>query len=487
MVYLALDIGAGSGRAIAGIIENGRIRLDEVHRFSNPPVKLGNTLYWDFLSLFQHIKQGIHQAVKKGYDVKGIAIDTWGVDFGLIDQMGRLIYNPVCYRDARTQGMIEKVKGSISQEELYAVTGIQQMEINTLFQLLSMEAQKDLAFLVAERLLFIPDLMNYYLTGNIFNEYTIASTSQLLNAKAKAWEKDLFNKLNLPLHLMGKIIQPCSIVGQLKDDIREETGINRATIFAVGSHDTASAIASIPFYGEEWAFLSSGTWSLLGIQVDDPILTREAMKNDFTNEGGVGNKVLFMRNITGLWLLQRLITEWKMNEEKCSYEYLLSECEKSKPFGSLIDSDNPDFINPVSMKEAIQGYCRKTGQAVPKTKGELVRCVLESLAIKYRFAMNELESCSERKIKRLAIVGGGSQNELLNRYIADALDVEVVTGLVEATAVGNIIQQAVADKKITDIRAGHLIIKNSFRFKSHYPENSEQWEAFAAKKKHLFK
>lgn len=486
MAYLALDLGAGSGRAIAGTIEDGRIYLDEVHRFSNPPIKLGDTLYWDFLSLFENIKEGIFLAGKKGYDLQGIAVDTWGVDFGLVDKLGRLLYNPVCYRDTRTQGMIEKAMLRISKKDLYAITGIQQMEINSVFQLLSMENQRDLTFLVADKLLFIPDLINYYLTGNVYNEYTIASTSQLLNAETREWEKHLFDKLDLSSRLFNKIIQPCSVVGKLKDEIAEETRAAGAKVFAVGSHDTASAIAAIPFEGKEWAFLSSGTWSLLGIQTANPILTEEAMENDFTNEGGVNDKILFMRNITGLWLLQRMVAEWERNDEDCSYEHLLSECEKSKPFGSLVNSDDPVFTHPASMTETIRAYCKNTSQTVPQTKGELVRCVLESLAVKYHFVMEKLESCSGRNIKHLAVVGGGSQNELLNQFIANALNMEVVTGLTEATAIGNIIQQAVADKKIANLAAGHSIIKNSFNFKTYYPENSDEWKTFAAKMKHLF-
>lgn len=487
MAYLALDLGAGSGRAIVGTIEDDRIHLDEVHRFNNLPIKLGDALYWNFLSLFQNIKQSIHLSVKKGYDLQGVAVDTWGVDFGLLDKSGKLISNPVCYRDTRTHGMVEKAMKKIAKEDLYAITGIQQMEINTIFQLLSMENEKDKTFIVADKLLFIPDLINYFLTGNICNEYTIASTSQLLNAKTRRWEKDIFDKLNLPSHLVDQLTYPCSVVGNLKDDIAEETNAKKVTVFAVGSHDTASAIAAIPFDGEEWAFLSSGTWSLLGIQTDNPILTHEAMESDFTNEGGVDNKILFMRNITGLWLLQRLIAEWDKSNEECSYTYLLSECEKSKPFGSLIDSDDPSFTQLTSMREAIQTYCRKTNQTVPQTKGELVRCVFESLAMKYYFVMKRLKECSGRNIKYLSVVGGGSQNYLFNQLISNALNIEVITGLTEATAVGNIIQQAVADKRIANLEAGHLLVKNSFNFKTYHPENSVEWELFAARMRHLFK
>lgn len=486
MAYLALDLGAGSGRAIVGIIEDGHIHLDEVHRFSNPPVKLGDTLYWDFLSLFHDIKEGIRLAIKKGYDLQGIAVDTWGVDFGLIDKKGRLISNPVCYRDARTQGMEDKAMSRVSKEMLYSVTGIQQMEINSVFQLLSLENDEDLTLLVADKLLFTPDLINYYLTGKIYNEYTIASTSQLLNAKTRDWEHDLFDQLALPSHLVNDIIQPCSVIGELKRELMEETGASETPVFAVGSHDTASAIAAIPSVGSEWAFLSSGTWSLLGIQAEEPILTPEAMINDFTNEGGVDNKILFMRNITGLWLLQRLIAEWERKDEDCSYDYLLSECSKSEPFRSVVNTDDPAFSHPASMSKAIREYCKKTNQLLPETKGELVRCVLESLAVKYLHVKKKLEACSGRRIKHLAVVGGGSQNELLNQYVADALNVEVVVGLTEATAIGNIIQQAVADKKVKNMKEGRLIVENSFNFKSYYPENTHEWNVVIAKLSHLF-
>jgi rhamnulokinase len=486
MAYLALDLGAGSGRAIAGFIKNGKIRLDEVHRFSNPPVKLGDTLYWDFLSLFSNIKEGIRLAVKKGYILKGIAVDTWGVDFGLIDKSGHLLSNPVCYRDCRTEGMSSVVSGSISAEELYAITGIQPMEINSVFQLLSLKLEEDPVLSIADKLLFTPDLINYFLTGVACNEYTIASTSQLLDARMRHWSKIVFDKLDLPYRLMENIVYPCNLIDKLRNEIAEETGADNTKVFSVGSHDTASAIAAIPANGKDWAFLSSGTWSLLGVTTNEPVLTEEAGKNNFTNEGGVDDKILFMRNITGLWLLQRLIAEWEKAGEECAYDYLFSECGKSEPFRSIVDSDNPAFTHPVSMTEAIQKYCRNNGQAIPVSKGEFVRCVLESLAVKYYFVMLKLQECTGLKIKYIFVVGGGSRNELLNQYIADALNMEVITGLTEATAVGNIIQQAIADKQIQDLKEGHNIIKNSFKQKIYYPGNSKKWIDAIAEKKHLF-
>ncbi|WP_165026627.1 rhamnulokinase [Dysgonomonas sp. ZJ279] len=487
MAYLALDLGAGSGRAIVGIIEDGKIKLDEIHRFANSPVKLGDTLYWDFLSLYANIKEGIRLAVKKGYNLKGIAVDTWGVDFGLIDKSGKLLGNPVCYRDLRTEGMSEKSSAYISKEELYAITGIQQMEINSLFQLLSLKVCKDQTLSVADKLLFTPDLINFFLTGIACNEYTIASTSQLLNAQTRQWDEKIFEKLNLPSHLMSNIVHPCSLIGKLNTEIAEETGALDAKVFAVGSHDTASAIAAIPTQGDNWAFLSSGTWSLLGVLTNEPILAREVMLNDFTNEGGVDNKILFMRNITGLWLLQRLIAEWEKDENpNCSYDYLLSECEKSKPFRSIVNSDDPSFTHPVSMSKAIQAYCERTGQHVPQSKGEFVRCVLESLAVKYYFVMDKLQKSTGKDIKQLFVVGGGSQNELLNQYIANILNMDVIVGLTESTAIGNVIQQAIANNEIADWEEGHKIIRNSFTLKTYKAQNFDDWINVISKTKHLF-
>lgn len=486
MAYLALDLGAGSGRAIVGFIENGKIRLDEVHRFSNPPISLGNTLYWDFLSLFSNIKEGIRLAAKKGYTLKGIAVDTWGVDFGLIDKLGHLLSNPVCYRDRRTEGISAIASVSISTEELYAITGIQQMEINSVFQLLSLKQKEDPVLSIADKLLFTPDLINYFLTGIVCNEYTIASTSQLLDAQTRLWSKVILDKLDLPYRLMENIIYPCNLIGKLRNEIAEETGADGINVFSVGSHDTASAIAAIPANGKDWAFLSSGTWSLLGVTTDKPVLTEEARKNNFTNEGGVDDKILFMRNITGLWLLQRLIGEWEKEGEKCDYGYLFSECGKAKSFRSIVDSDNPAFTHPASMEKAIREYCQRTNQPIPVSKGELVRCVLESLAVKYYSVMDKLQECTGLEIKYIFVVGGGSRNELLNQYIADALNMEVITGLTEATAVGNIIQQAIADKQIQDLEEGHKIIKNSFEQKIYYPENTKRWTDAIAKIKHLF-
>ncbi|MCL2650670.1 MAG: rhamnulokinase [Candidatus Azobacteroides sp.] len=487
MNYLALDLGAGSGRAIIGHFEDNRLRLEEILRFENTPVQLGHTIHWDFLSLFNNIKKGISLAIKKGYVLKGIAIDTWGVDFGLLDSSGSLLSNPVTYRDSRTEKMSIEVFRYVSKEEMYKASGIQLMEINTLFQLLSLRKQNAPALQIAGKLLFIPDLINYFLTGISANEYTIASTSQLLNAQTKEYDKTLFRKLGLPFEIMEKIIFPGTLIGSLTKIISEETGAKQAKVFAAGSHDTASAIGAIPAEGENWAFLSSGTWSLLGVPTKEAILTEEALLNDFTNEGGINNNILFMRNITGLWLLQRLIAEWEEEEcKKQSYNELLSEASKSIPFQSIVNSDHPSFSNPQKMNEAIREYCKKINQPIPETKSEFVRCVLESLALKYYFVMDKLKKCSGRNIEKLYVVGGGSRNALLNQFTSNALNMEVIIGLTEATATGNIMQQAIADKTVKNWESGHEIIKNSFNFETFKPVGHKEWLPVIEKIKYLF-
>ena len=486
MSYLALDLGAGSGRAIAGQLENGKLLMEEIFRFENQMVRLNRTLYWDFPFLFSQIKKSIYLATKKGYALKGIAVDTWGVDFGLLDKRGNLLSNPVAYRDTRTEGIFQEVFKQITKEELYRSTGIQLMEINTLFQLFSLTKEKDPSLNLADKLLFMPDLINYFLTGKMGNEYTIASTSQFLNAETRQWEKSILNKLNIPEQILGEIIQPGVEIGRLREDIMEETGAFDAKIYSIGSHDTASAIAAIPAKGDHWGFLSSGTWSLLGVCTEIPILTEEARDNDFTNEGGANGQILFMRNITGLWLLQKIIAEWEREGVDCSFKHLLNEACLAEPFRHIVYSDDPTFSNPTSMRQAIRDFCTNTHQKIPETVGEYVRCVMESLALNYYFTMEKLKKCTGKSIDKLFIVGGGSKNQMLNQFIANALNMEVITGLTEATAIGNIIQQAIAAGDIANGEEGHSIIQNSFDFHTYYPENKEIFAQAIHNTRHLF-
>jgi rhamnulokinase len=487
MEYLAIDLGAGSGRAMVGSLTNDSIRLEEIHRFNNTPVQVDATIYWDFPLLFHHIKQSIRLAVKQGCHLQGMAVDTWGVDFGLLDNKGLLLSNPVSYRDARTQGMWKKIQALVSSAHVYQITGIQQMEINTLVQLFSLKQTHAPLLSEASQLLFMPDLVNYFLTENAYNEYTIASTSQLLNAKTRQWEIPLFEQLGLPAGIMGTLIHPGNIIGKTTAGLSNETGVKGLHVFAVGSHDTASAIAAIPAGGDHWAFLSSGTWSLLGVETDEPILTPEAMNNDFTNEGGVDGKILFMRNCTGLWLLQRLLPEWEaVDGEPVSYDALWQESAHAAAFRSILNTDDTSFTNPASMSEAIKTYCTRTQQPVPQSKGEFVRCILESLALKYHFVMKQLKQCAHKTITELYVVGGGSRNELLNQYTANALGIPVISGFPESTALGNIMQQAVANGQLSGMAESRALIRRAFALKRYAPQDTEKWETAAQKFAYLY-
>ncbi len=484
--YLALDLGAGSGRAIVGVLHEGRIRLEEVSRFENKMLQLNDTLYWDFLALFDHIKKAIALTVQQGYQLRGIGVDSWGVDFGLLDANGDLLANPVCYRDSRTAGLSRQVFQQITEQELYAITGIQTMEINTLFQLFSLKNTGSPLLQIADKLLFMPDLINYFLSGVKACEYTIASSSQLLNASDKKWSRTIFNKLDLPLNLFEKIIFPGELVGSLRKTIAEETNAHHARVFAVASHDTASAFASVPLCETNQAFLSSGTWSLIGIALNAPHLSENARQNSFTNEGGANNKTLFMRNITGLWLLQRLIAEWEAGGDKIVYDELLGQAEKASPFQSIVNSDDKTFNNPNSMKQAIQEYCRKTNQKIPETRAGLTRCVLESLCMKYYFVLKKMEETTASKFESLSIAGGGSKNKMLNQMIANALNIKVVSGLTEASALGNVMQQMIADKIVEDWTSAHQIIERSFSPCIFAPQDHQNWIEALRLKAHLF-
>lgn len=467
--YLAVDFGGGSGRVIAGSLLQGKLELKEIHRFTNRQVKLGNHVYWDFPALFEDMKTGLKLAAQKGYHVKGIGIDTWGVDFGLIDKKGNLLGNPVCYRDARTDGMPDKVFQILDAQKHYACTGIQVMPINTLFQLYSMQQNQDVLLEVAQRLLFMPDLFSYYLTGVANNEYCIASTSELLDAHQRNWSMDTIRTLGLPEHLFGEIILPGTVRGTLKEEIGRETGLGPVDIIAVGSHDTASAVAAVPATEGQVAFLSSGTWSLLGVEVDEPILTEEARLAQFTNEGGVGGHIRFLQNITGLWILQRLMSEWKLRGEEQSYDMILPQAADAE-IDTIIPVDDAEFMNPENMETALLNYCRNHSLKVPGNKAEMVKCVLQSLASKYREAVAQLNRCLPSPIHRLNIIGGGSQNKLLNQLTANALGIPVYAGPVEATAMGNILTQAMAKGEISSLREIREVVSRSVTPQVYYPE-----------------
>lgn len=469
-VYLAADFGGGSGRVIAGWLEDGKLTMEEIHRFGNRQVRLGDHVYWDFPALFEDMKAGLKKAASKGYEVESIGVDTWGVDFGLIDRDGQLLGNPVCYRDARTAGMTEKLFETLNPTEHYATTGIQVMEINTLAQLLSIKGTAQLE--AAEHLLFMPDLFSYFLTGKATNEYCIASTSELLDAKRREWSWETIEALGLPKRIFGDIVMPGTVRGELRKDIAEETGLKDVKVIAVGSHDTASAVAAVPAIEGDGpvAFLSSGTWSLLGIELPEPILTEEARQAEFTNEGGVGGRIRFLQNITGLWILQRLMAEWKERGEEQTFGELLPAAAQAS-ISSIIPVADAAFTNPPSMEKAISDYCRQSNQPVPQTKGEIVRCLFQSLAKKYKDAIEGVNGLLPESLKRLHIIGGGSQNGLLNQFTADALGIPVWAGPVEATAMGNILVQAMAAGEVADLAELREVVRRSVTPKVFEPNN----------------
>lgn len=475
--FLAIDLGAESGRAFVGILDSGKISIEEIHRFPNVPVIVSGHLHWDVYGLFNHVRTALKLAVEKGHgDIISVGVDTWGVDFGLVKSDGTPMEMPFTYRDSRTNGMMEKVFEKIPRGKLYSKTGIQLMQINSIFQLYSMKEECSESLESADKLLFTPDIFNYFLTGRRVSEYTIASTSQLLNASTRLFDEEIFLALGLPVKLMCPIVMPGTIVGSVIPEVASGAGLRDVNVVAVGSHDTSSAVAAIPASGNNWAFLSSGTWSLIGVETDKPIINEKSLANNFTNEGGVGGKITFLQNISGLWLLQELRRIWKERGENYRYDELVAMAREAREFKCILDPSDDSFLNPPDMETAIVDFCRKTDQASPENKGEFVKTVFESLALKYRSAVRNLGAITGRKIEKLHIVGGGAQNEMLNQFTADAAGIPVVAGPVEATVLGNIMVQAIAENKIDSLEKGRDIVRQSFQVKEYVPRDSRKWD-----------
>lgn len=444
--FVAADFGGGSGRVIAGTIDNdGALALHEVHRFDNHLVTLNGHTFWDVPSLYREMLAGLRKTVNMGLHIASIGIDTWGVDFGLIDDRGFLVGNPICYRDKAFEGAAERYFERYPDEQaLYGEAGIQIMDIDTLFRLVDLRDMTPALFNAADRLLFMPDLFSYFLTGEANNEYTIASTSCLIDARTRSWNEALISRVGLPRRLFGPIVMPGTVRGHLLPQVLKAIGADYdIPVVAVGSHDTASAVSAVSgsFDSDGTAYLSSGTWSLLGVALDDPILTDDARRQGFTNEGGTAGKIRFLQNITGLWILQRLMAQWKAEGLPVSYGHLLSEAENSA-CESMIDVDDAIFVGPDDMAAAIAGYCTARGMAAPATQGDFVRCTLRSLAMRYKKGIDSLNAILGKPVRRLRIIGGGSQNAMLNRLTSEATGLPVEAGPVEATAIGNILVQA---------------------------------------------
>jgi sugar (pentulose or hexulose) kinase len=474
--YIAVDLGAESGRVMLAVVSADNLRLEEIHRFGNGPINVEGTLRWDFGRLMSEIKTGIGKAAKAAGEPAGIGVDSWGVDFGLLDDKGQLMGNPYHYRDGRTNGMMEKAFELMPKREVYEHTGLQFMQFNSVYQLLAMRLADSPALTAAKTLIFVGDLVSYYLCGKMYAEYTLASTSQLMDMRTGKWSKDVFKKLDLPIKIMPKVIAPGTIAGKLTKDVAREIGCPQIPVIAVGSHDTASAVAAVPAGEGKWAYLSSGTWSLMGVEVPKAIINDKTFELPFTNEGGVEKTIRLLKNIMGLWPVQECRRQWQKDGQDISYPQLTAMAEKAKPFAVHIDVDNSAFIAPGEMPRRINEHLAQTGQTKIDDKGQMVRAVLEALALKYRYVMERIEDVTGEKIDCLHIVGGGSQNELLNQFAANATGKKVITGPIEATAIGNILMQARATGQIKTLAQGRAIIRKSFAGKEYQPKDTALWE-----------
>lgn len=471
---LAFDFGASSGRAIIGCFDGDKITLEEVHRFSNDPVSVGGTVYWDVLRLFYEIKQGIIKAkIAGGFD--SIGIDTWGVDFGLIDSEGKLMENPVHYRDARTVGLVDEAFKTMPKEKLYGITGIQFMELNTLFQLISLKKYRPWMLERADKMLFMPDLFGYMLTGKMCAEYSIASTSQLIDLDKRTWSKEILDAFGIKESVFAPLVQPGTVLGELSKEICEECGVDPVPVISVCGHDTQSAITSVPCEDGDFAFLSSGTWSLFGTELDKPIVNETSMNINITNEGGFDGSTGFLKNIIGLWLIQESRRQWKREGKEYSYADLEKLALAAEPFKCFIDPDAPEFVPHGNIPERVREFCRKTGQYVPETVGEIMRCIYESLAMKYRLTFEKLRECTERDYPVIHVIGGGTKDGLLCQMTANSCDRTVKAGPIEATVMGNVAVQLMSDGSVKNIGQARKIVANSSELKTFEPKDTDKW------------
>ena len=475
--FLALDLGAESGRAVLGQFDGERLRLSEVHRFPNGPVRLPDGLHWDVLRLWTEIKRGLALAVQKhGADLAGVGLDTWGVDFGLLDRDGALVSNPYHYRDSRTDGMLDEAFRRVPREEIFEQTGIQFMPLNSLYQLLAMVVGRSPALDIAETFLTMPDLFNYWLTGRKVCEFSIATTTQCYDPRQGDWARPLLEKMGIPTYIFPEIVPPGTILGQLLPAVAEEVGVNNLPVIAPACHDTGCAVAAVPAEGADFVYISSGTWSLMGAELPEPVINEQSLAFDFTNEGGVGGTFRFLKNIAGLWLVQECRRTWARQGEEFSYDELTQMAAQATPLQSVVDPDHSDFLKPGDMPARIRTFCQMTDQPVPQSKGAVVRCALESLALKYRWVLERLEKILGRRLEPIHIVGGGTQNRLLNQFAADATGRRVVTGPIEATAAGNVIVQMMALGHIGSLEEGRRIVRNSFDVVSYEPTAGAEWD-----------
>ena len=477
--FLAFDLGASSGRGVVGRLDDGKLSIKELRRFSNGPTTIVGNMYWDVLKLYGEMVEALYLYAKNyGGNLQGIGFDTWGVDYGLLTKDGSLVGNPFHYRDSRTDGMVEKACEQVGgRQNIFDATGIQFMQFNTLYQLYAMVINQSPEFEIAETMLMMPSLFTYFFSGQKVNEFTHVTTTQMYNPRTGTWATDLLAQLGIPTGIFeAEIVPPGTIVGDLLPELAENTGVGTVPVIASASHDTASAVAAVPAKGEDWAYLSSGTWSLLGLETPKPVINADSLQYNLTNEGGVGNTFRFLKNISGLWLVQECKRIWDREGTGLGFGELMQEAEKVRPFKTIIDPNDQAFLNPPDMPEAIVTFCKTSQQQIPETRGEIIRCALESLALTYRDVLEKMEQLRGKPVDTLHIVGGGVQNTLLCQFTANATGKPVVAGPIEATAIGNIMMQAIATGDIGSIAEGREIVKQSFDVVTYEPQDVEQWE-----------
>ncbi|MDB5295204.1 MAG: pentulose/hexulose kinase [Phycisphaerales bacterium] len=496
--FVAFDLGAESGRALIGRLDAGRLTLDEAHRFPNPNGRMNGHLHWNLLQQWEELKTGLRKAaatLQAEQDVPsaaagvpaavpavihGIGVDTWGVDYGLVGPDGDVLGNPFHYRDGRTDGVMARLFDVVPRDEVFAATGIQFMPFNTLYQVFSMLDRKTGLLAAAETMLFVPDLFNYLFTGVAKAEASIASTSQMVDPRTGTWATGLLERVGIPTRLLPPIVPSGTVIGPLRADVAADCGVRGTVpVIAPACHDTASAVAAVPVEGErrtDWCYISSGTWSLMGVELPAPLIDAKVARYNYTNEGGVGGTIRFLKNIMGLWLVQECRRHWLREGTDRSYIELTELASWADPFGPVVDPDHAPFGTPGDMPAKIDRFCRDTNQRPPATPGETVRCCLESLALTYRRTLEGLEDILGRRIETIHIVGGGSRNELLNQMTADATGRRVVAGPVEATAIGNILVQAMATGDVPSLAAARSIVRDSFDVKAYEPQHADRWD-----------
>ncbi|MBQ7213473.1 MAG: rhamnulokinase [Bacteroidales bacterium] len=471
--FIAFDLGATSYRTIAGTLEDGQISMEEISRFPNGIVGVLDHYHWDIVSIFNNLKESLAICARKNIKPESIGIDTWGVDFGFLGEDGALLGLPYAYRDPHTVGMMEEYFKLLPSKRVYELTGIQFMNFNSLFQLFTLNRNKCSALKHAKDLLFLPDLLNYLFTGVKKAEFTISTTSQMLNPATMQFDKELFDAMGVPISLMQPVVLPGTKLGLLTDSIARDTGLGKLPVVAVASHDTGSAIAAVPAEGDNWAYLSSGTWSLMGIETRQALINDTTFNMNFTNEGGVEGTFRFLKNIPGMWLLEQCRQDWG----DISYKEIDAACNASMPYESFVDPDAAVFANPDSMEDAIKNYCRETGQPIPEGIGPIARCIFESLAMKYRYVLDQLRNVSPHPIEKLHVIGGGARNLQLCQYTANVIAIPVIAGPTECTAMGNLLVQAMGLGYLKSLAEIREVVRNSVKTTTFIPKDTEIWNA----------